>query len=153
MADALVRGSIGAPVTLFRGVQVTEVQGIHADLFANLIHHRLASQRGLCRSWGTISVGLGTIHHNVEAFDLYVSELERCEYALTTGVNDGTWETACLESEVRLGSCDLAFIGGPHLDAHVCTWCGAGGFENVCSGHGHLDGTPGLSGQGGRQRL
>ena len=58
--------------TFLRAIDPAEFERIDAQLFRQLVDHRLCSERCIGRTWCPVGAALGFVQHHVKAIDLEV---------------------------------------------------------------------------------
>ena len=127
-----------ASASLFDSILNTEFEGIHTQLFANLIYDGLGPKRGAWDSRGTVGSRFGSVDHHVIPFNTSIGNLIWSKYTLAGLIDWRSGECTSLIDHRNVRSGDNTFFVSANLNADRTTRGGAGSFEYFSPAHLNL---------------
>ena len=153
VADHAVGETVGALRALFAGVLEAHLERVDAQLFGELVQHRLGSELRLRRAGRAVGGGLRLVDDHVVAVDQLVGNVVGSQRAHRARADRRAGVGARLKCQVHIGRRDRAVALRAHADAHVGARGRAGREQHFLAVHSQLDRSSGLLREQRGQRL
>ncbi len=153
VADARERHARHLPFAFLGAIDSPQLQGVHIELFSQLIHHGFRRIRGIGRTRCTVSCGLGLVEHHIVTVNLHIRERVRGKNTHCTRRHRRTRISARFKLQHRFCRHDLTVALGPDLDRHIRARGRARGVELFDTAHDQFHRLAGLLGQNRAYRL